>query len=127
MQLDPHSAIINSDIAPIHLCARKYDDAVATCRKFISENPRFARPHDMLAEAYRLKGMHPEMLSEYKTYGELSGDPLEKAVSFAMDEAFRSGGLEVRFKKRNRDARGWSQKGLFFAILHRFSLRRPVR
>lgn len=63
---------------------------MTTCRKFISENPTFARPHDTLAAAYWLKGVYPEMLSEYKTYGELSGDSLEKAVASAMEEGLRS-------------------------------------
>jgi tetratricopeptide (TPR) repeat protein len=99
MQLDPQSLIINYDIAEIEVWARKYDDAVATCRKFISENPTFARPHDTLREAYWLKRMYPEMLSESKTYGELSGDPLERAVAFAMEEGFRSGGWKAALKR----------------------------
>jgi tetratricopeptide (TPR) repeat protein len=99
MQLDPQSLIISYDIAEIDLWARKYDDAVATCRKFIKENPTFARPHDTLREAYWLKGMYPEMLSEAKTYGELSGDPLERAVAFAMEEGFRSGGWKAALKR----------------------------
>jgi tetratricopeptide (TPR) repeat protein len=107
-QLDPLSGIITKQIGDIHVMARRFDDAIAVCRKLAEENPTFAPPHYCLFYAYWGKGMYPQVIEEWKAYGQLSGDRKESEFASAMEQGLRSAGwkgalvkgLEVRLAQR---------------------------
>ncbi len=44
------------------------------CKKVADENPTFADVHKYLAQAYWGKRMYPQVIEEWKVYGQLSGD-----------------------------------------------------
>ena len=107
-QLDPQSPIISMEVGVVHTAIRQYDEAIAVCSKLASENPTFARAHSCLAEAYWGKGMYPQVVEEYKRYGELSGDRNEADFAAALEQDFHAAdwkgalakGIQVRLAQR---------------------------
>ena len=73
-QLDPLSPIISTVVGYVHVWARQYDEAIAVCKKMANENPTFAKAHECLANGYWGKRMYPQVIEEWKAYGQLSGD-----------------------------------------------------
>src|SRR5262249_24651039 len=73
-ELDPLSPIISTMAGFVHLYAKQYDDALATCKNVAKENPTFPMAHSCLAVAHWAKRMYPQVLEEYKAYAQLSGD-----------------------------------------------------
>ena len=91
-QLDPLSPIITQGLGLVHIAARRYDEAIAVCKKLANENPTFAKAHDCLAFAYWGKRMYPQVIEEWKAFGQLSGDPNDSEFAAALEKGFRSGG-----------------------------------
>jgi tetratricopeptide (TPR) repeat protein len=98
-QLDPLSPIISDVIGDVHTMARHYDDAIAVCRKLANENPTFAQAHDCLAKAYWGKRMYPQVIEEWKFYGQVSSDQNESDFASAIEEGFRSAGWKGALTK----------------------------
>ena len=110
-QIDPMSPIISNQVGAAHLWARQYDEAIVICTKVANENPTFAKAHDCLARAYWGKRMYPQVIEEWKAYGQLSGARNESDFASAMEQGFRSAGwrgaltkgIEVRLTQRKTD------------------------
>ncbi|HEV2728447.1 MAG TPA: hypothetical protein VGV15_00315 [Terriglobales bacterium] len=100
-QLDPLSPIISKQGGDVHIYARQYDEAIAVCKKVASENPTFPPAHYCLAFAYWGKRMYPQVIEEWKAFGELSGRRNESEFASAMEQGFRSSGLEGRSHQRH--------------------------
>jgi len=98
-QLDPLSTIIKVDGGFVHIWARQYDDAILECKKVANEDPTFAYTHVCLAQAYWAKHMYPQVVGEWKVYGQLSGDRRESDFASAMEQGFRSGGWKGALTK----------------------------
>jgi tetratricopeptide (TPR) repeat protein len=79
-QLDPLSSVIGVVIGNVHMWARRYDESMVVCKKMANEDPTFAEAHSCLASAYWAKRMYPELIKEWKVYGQLSSD--EKQSEF---------------------------------------------
>jgi eukaryotic-like serine/threonine-protein kinase len=107
-QLDPGSPIISVERGAVHSFVRQYDEAIVICKKFANENPTFAPVHLCLAEAYWGKRMYPQVIEEFRVYGQLSGDRNDSDFASALDQGFRSAGwrgalskaLEARLAQR---------------------------
>jgi len=91
-QLDPLSPIISRVIGSVRVSARQYDEAISVCKQLESENPTFATAHDCLAYAYWGKQMYPQVIEEWKLYGQLSSNPDYAEFAAALEQGFRSGG-----------------------------------
>ncbi len=91
-QLDPLSPIISRVIGSIQVSARHYDAAISVCKELENENPTFATAHDCLAYAYWGKRMYPQVIEEWKAYGQLTGNPEDSEFAAALDRGFRSSG-----------------------------------
>ncbi|MGH9500409.1 MAG: tetratricopeptide repeat protein [Terriglobales bacterium] len=91
-QLDPLSPIISRVTAGVFVWARRYDEAIAICQKLVNENPTFAVAHDCLAYGYWGKRMYPQVIEEWKTYSQLTGDPEESEFVSALEQGYRSAG-----------------------------------
>ncbi len=91
-QLDPLSPIISRVIGSVRVSARQYDEAISVCKQLADENPTFATAHDCLAYAYWGKQMYPQVIEEWKVYGQLSGNPDWVEFAAALEQGFRSGG-----------------------------------
>jgi len=98
-QLDPLSPIFSWEIGHIHTLSRRYDEAIAVCRKLASDDPTFAMSHRCLAIAYWGKRMYPQVIEEWKIYGQLSGDRNEPDFASALDQGFRSAGWKGALTK----------------------------
>jgi serine/threonine protein kinase len=91
-ELDPLSPIISLDAGYLSLWARHYDQAILICKKMANENPTFAMAHNCLFFAYWAKRMYPQVIEEWKAYGQLSGDRNEAEFASALEQGFRSDG-----------------------------------
>jgi eukaryotic-like serine/threonine-protein kinase len=98
-QLDPLSLLISATIGNVHLWARRYDEAIAVCRKLADENPTFAEAHSCLASAYWAKRMYPEVIKEWKVYGQLYGDKKQSEFASAVEQGFRLAGWKGALTK----------------------------
>jgi TolB-like protein len=108
-ELDPLSPIISTVAGYLHASARQYDEAIAVCKKLANENPTFGNVHVCLAFGYWGKRMYPQVIEEWKAYGQLSGDRNESEFTSALEHGFRSAGwrgaltkaIEARRAQRN--------------------------
>ena len=100
-QLDPLSPIISTVVGVVHIWARQYDEAIAVCKKVANENPTFALAHFCLANAYWGKRMYPQVIEEWKAYGQLSGDRNESEFASAHGARISFSGLEGRSHQRH--------------------------
>jgi eukaryotic-like serine/threonine-protein kinase len=91
-ELDPLSLVISLDAGYLSLWARHYDEAIRICQKLANENPTFALAHNCLFFAYWAKRMYPQVIEEWKAYGQLSGDRNEAEFASALEQGFRSDG-----------------------------------
>jgi TolB-like protein len=98
-ELDPLSSVINSQIGDVHVMARRFDDAIAVCKKLATEDPTFARAHHCLYLAYWGKRMYPQVIEEWKTFGQLSGDQNEANLASAMERGFHAAGWKGALRK----------------------------
>ncbi|MGH9939619.1 MAG: tetratricopeptide repeat protein [Blastocatellia bacterium] len=72
-QLDPFSPIIGANVAWALYAARRYDEAIAECRKTIEMAPNFYRAHVYLGWAYEQTGDFEAAIRELRTAMELHG------------------------------------------------------
>src|SRR5438477_221701 len=98
-QLDPLSPVISVVIGNIHMWARRYDETIVVCKKLADENPTFAAVHSCLASAYWAKRMYPEVIKEWKVYGQLSGDNKQSEVASALEQGFSLAGWKGALTK----------------------------
>jgi eukaryotic-like serine/threonine-protein kinase len=91
-ELDPLSLIISADICLIHLRARRFDEAIAVCKKVDDEDPTFSFTHLYLSYAYWGKRMYPQMLEELRRYNQLIGNERGSEIASVMEQEFRSAG-----------------------------------
>jgi eukaryotic-like serine/threonine-protein kinase len=98
-QLDPLSPIISNVLGYVYFLAQQYDEALAIHKKLANEDPTFARVHRRLAYDYWQKRMYPQVIEEWKAYGQLSGDRNESDFASAMEQGFRSAGWKGALTK----------------------------
>jgi serine/threonine protein kinase len=98
-QLDPLSPIIGFEVGEIHLRARRFDEAIAVCKKLANDDSTFAMAHRCLVYAYWGKRAYPKVIEEWKTYGQLSDDRKESEFASALERGFRSGGWKGALSK----------------------------
>jgi TolB-like protein/Tfp pilus assembly protein PilF len=115
-QLDPLSPIISAVVGLIHIRARQYDEAIVICKKSANENPTFAEPHFWLAHAYWGKRMYPQVIEEWKAFGQLSGDRNSEFAS-ALEQGFRSAGWKGALAKGIKIRQAQRKTGYFSAFI----------
>jgi eukaryotic-like serine/threonine-protein kinase len=98
-QLDPVSPIISETVGLVHNNARHYDEAIPIFKRVANEEPTFADVHQLAAGAYWGKHMYPQVVEEWKVYGQLSGDRHESDFAAALEQGFRSGGWDGALTK----------------------------
>jgi len=123
-QLDPLSPITTQTLGEINISARRYDEAIAVCKK-LAENATFASAHLCLALAYWGKRMYPQVIEKWKVYGQLSGDRSQSNFASALEQGFRSAGwkgaltkgIEVRQAQRKAGYSSAYQIAILYADL----------
>jgi Flp pilus assembly protein TadD len=90
-QLDPLSPTNLWQVGYVHVLARRYDEAITVCKKVANEDPTYGPAHLCLSYGYWGKRMYPQVIEEWKAWGQLSGDRNSQAAS-AMEQGLRSAG-----------------------------------
>ncbi|MGH9502698.1 MAG: protein kinase domain-containing protein [Terriglobales bacterium] len=124
-QLDPQSLIISRSVGSVLVMTGKYDQAIAVCQKLVHDNPAFALAYSCLGNAYWGKHMYPQVVEEYRAFGQLSGDRNEAEFASALEQGFRSGGwkgalakaIEVRQAQRKTGYASAYEIGALYAEL----------
>ena len=98
-QLDPLSSVIATVVGNSHIDARQYDDAIAIYKKVVNSDPTYARVHRRLVYPYWAKRIYPQVIEEWKAYGQLSGDRNESDFASALEQGFHSGGWKGALTK----------------------------
>ncbi len=79
-ELDPLSAIINTQVGYPYYCAREYDAAIVEFKKALELEPTFAPALNYLARSYHSKGMVDEAMATFhKAVEHSGGSPVMKA------------------------------------------------
>jgi TolB-like protein/DNA-binding winged helix-turn-helix (wHTH) protein/Tfp pilus assembly protein PilF len=115
-QLDPLSPLNSTLVGNVHTMARQYDEAIVICKKVANENPTFADAHGDLAKAYWGKRMYPQVIEEWKAYGQLSGDRNESEFASALEQGFRSSGWRGALTKGIEARQAQRKKGYYSAF-----------
>jgi eukaryotic-like serine/threonine-protein kinase len=110
-ELDPLSPTNSWQVGFVHIWARQYNEAIVVCKKLANENPTFAAAHECLARAYWGKRMYPQVIEEWKTYGQLSGDRNEFEFASALEQGFRSAGWKGALAKGIEARQAQRKKG----------------
>jgi len=98
-QLDPLAPMGSAAAVEILVAGRRYDDAIVAGKRAAAENPAFPIVHYFLAIAYWGKGMYPQVIEEWKKYGELEGAPEEVQFAAALDAGNKAGGWKEAVKR----------------------------
>ena len=106
--LDPTSLVIPRVKGSVFVAARRFDDAIAVCQKLLEENPTYALAHDCLGYAYWGKRMYPQVIEQWKMFGETTGNRDDTELGDAAERGFRSAGwrgalaeaIQVRLRQR---------------------------
>ena len=98
-QLDPLSPVISVIVCEVYFQSRQYDRAIEICKKVADDNPTFAEAHNGLALAYWGKRMYAEVIEEFKTYAQFSGDKSNLEFASALDRGFRASGWKGAVSK----------------------------
>jgi len=121
-QLDPLSPIIGSRVGSVHIWARHYDEGIAACKKLASENPTFAVAHLCLANGYWAKRMYPQVIEEWKAFGQLSGDRNDSDFASVVEQGFRTAGWKGALTKgieaRQAQRKTGYYSGFMIAVLY---------
>ena len=115
-QLDPLSAIINVEVGYVHNLVRQYDDGIAVCKKLENENPAFPQAHYCLAYGYWGKRMYPQVIEEWKTYGQLTGNPADAEYADALEQGFRTAGWKGALAKGIEARQSQRESGYYSAF-----------
>jgi tetratricopeptide (TPR) repeat protein len=78
--LDPLSLIANSDLAFNYLNARRFDEAVAQCRKTLEIDPNFHVVRGYLGAALQFQGKLAEALPEFRKGTSTMDEPFGQAL-----------------------------------------------
>jgi len=124
-ELDPLSPAIGMVAGQVHVLARQFDEAIAICRKVADENPSFAGAHICLSQGYWGKRMYPQVIDEWKAWGQLEADRNDSEFASALEQGFRlSGwrgalmkGIQVRQEQRKHGYYSACEIGRFYADL----------
>jgi tetratricopeptide (TPR) repeat protein len=61
-ELDPLSVIINTDLAKVHLLARRYDETTKLFQSALDVDPDFDEAHALLGLTHSVSGRHAEQV-----------------------------------------------------------------
>jgi TolB-like protein/DNA-binding winged helix-turn-helix (wHTH) protein/Tfp pilus assembly protein PilF len=115
-ELDPLSPVISRVMASVLVSGRQYDEALAICKRLADENRAFAIAHDCLGYAYWGKHMYPQVILEWKTYGQFFGNDEMSGLAGAMEQGYRSAGWKGALAKGIENMKGRRKTGYCSAV-----------
>jgi serine/threonine-protein kinase len=126
IELDPLSAVINTDLGYTLIYARRYDEAITQLRKALEIDRTFYYAHYILAMALQLKGDLPAAIAEYTKAQQLTDNNLRARVLLAAAKT-QSGDKEAAVQmlaeleqlSRNRNVRAFWRAVLYLSLGNR--------
>jgi len=100
LELEPNSASINADMCQTLYFLRRYDEAIAQCKKTLTLDDKFQNAHQYLYEIYNTKGMHAEAVETFFKIEEISLIPLPLDLLDNLRKAYQTGGILTFWKMR---------------------------
>jgi len=113
-ELDPLSLIINLNVGIYSIRQRKYDQAIEELRKLMDMDPSYSGAHVFLAQAYELKKMYGESVSERQKAFQLEGD---KELAEALQQGYAAAGYRGAVQNEIRILEGRSKRKYVSPIL----------
>jgi tetratricopeptide (TPR) repeat protein len=98
-QLEPLSPVTTIAVGLVYTSMRQYDQAIQAFKKSVNDSPAFADAHRGLAFAYWGKRMYPQVIEEWKIYGQLCDDRNTSDFASAMEQGFHLGGWKSALTK----------------------------
>jgi hypothetical protein len=80
--------------------ARRFDEAIAVCKKVSDEDPAFALTHLYLYYAYWGKRMYPQAIEELGIYAKLADLRDTSEIASVMEQGSRSAGWKGALTRR---------------------------
>jgi TolB-like protein/DNA-binding winged helix-turn-helix (wHTH) protein len=115
--LDPGSPVISRVAGSVRVWEHRFDEAIAICTKLANDNPTFAIAHDCLAQAYWGKHMYPQVIEEWKAWGQLSGYSAESDSVAVMEQGFHSAGWKGAVAKVIEYRKAQRKSGYYSAFI----------
>jgi TolB-like protein/DNA-binding winged helix-turn-helix (wHTH) protein len=116
-ELEPRSSVISRVAGSVRVWERRFDEAIAICRKLANDDPTFAIAHDCLAQAYWGKHMYPQVIEETIAYRELAGNRMDSEFAAAMEQGFRTGGWRGAVVKATEGRVAERKNGYYSAFI----------
>ncbi|MFZ0561615.1 MAG: winged helix-turn-helix domain-containing protein [Terriglobales bacterium] len=116
-ELDPESPVISRVAGSVRVWERRFDEAIAICTKLAHDDPTFAIAHDCLSQAYWGRRMYPQVIEEWKVFGELSGYRVDSEFAAAMERGFRSAGWKGALVKAIETGMAERKNGYYSAFI----------
>jgi len=93
LALEPYSAVMNADMGQILYFNRRYDEAIAACKKSLDLDPDFFNAHQYLYEIYTEKGLYDEALEEFFRLGKTPGAATNDLAEGLLRETYKGKGI----------------------------------
>ncbi|MGH9823292.1 MAG: winged helix-turn-helix domain-containing tetratricopeptide repeat protein [Blastocatellia bacterium] len=95
-EIDPLSAIINSNLAVLFYLSREYEQAGAQCRKTISIDPSLSQPYWVLANSYDRMGNYQQAVEYYDQSLRSLG---QADLAQQVEQSYQAGGYHSAVQK----------------------------
>jgi TolB-like protein/DNA-binding winged helix-turn-helix (wHTH) protein/Tfp pilus assembly protein PilF len=96
LELDPLSLIINTDLAELLYCARRYDQAIRQGGKVIEMDPGFALARAFMGLSYLQIKQYPQAIAEFQEGARVSGNTVDLLSCLAVAYALAGRAAEAR-------------------------------
>lgn len=106
LELEPDSLSINADMCQTLYFLRRFDEAIAQCRKTLAMDDKFHNAHQYLYEIYNAKEMYAEAVETYFKLEEIAVTPSPPEVLEELRQAYATGGIRAFWKKQAEFASG---------------------
>ena len=118
LALEPDSAVMNADMGQMLYFNRKYDEAIAACKKSLDLDPAFFNAHQYLYEIYSEKGLYDEALEEYFRLGKTPGAATNDLAEGLLRETYKAKGIRGFWQYRVEELARLGSDGYESAVIY---------
>jgi DNA-binding winged helix-turn-helix (wHTH) protein/tetratricopeptide (TPR) repeat protein len=98
LELEPLSPVMNSDMGQILYFNRKYDEAIAACKKALTIDQSFFNAHQYLYEIYTEHGLYDDAVREFFEMVQTPGASTGPLPADALKNAYSTEGIRGFWK-----------------------------
>ena len=97
---------------------RKYDEAIATCKKSLDLDPDFFNAHQYLYEIYTEKGLYDEALEEFFRLGKIPGAATNDLAEELLRKTYQTKGIRGFWQYRVEELARLGSDGYESAVIY---------